>query len=120
MPRWLVALIVAVLIPCYGFAAMGKSVALVVDESGHALAHYADQAHHHDDDGDMHADDSDESVMHLHGDDWVTTPVPVVQALTLQFPAPAEVAPPPVGHQPMPPPFIEGPIRPPRFDIRPC
>lgn len=120
MPRWLVALIVALLIPCYGFAAVGKSVALVVDESGHALAHYADQAHHHDDDGAMHADDSEESVVHLHGDDWVTTPVLVVQALSLQFPAPAHVAPLRVSSLATPPPFIEGPIRPPRSDLRSC
>ncbi|MCR5882979.1 hypothetical protein LRS03_08965 [Rhizobacter sp. J219] len=120
MSRWLVALIVAILIPCYGFAAVGKSVALVVDESGHALAHYADQAHHHDDEGGMRADDSDESAVHLHGDDWVTTPVLVVQALSLQFPSPADGAPLRVSRQAAPPPFIEGPIRPPRFDSRSC
>jgi hypothetical protein len=118
MPRWLVALIVTLLIPCYGFAAVGKSVALVVDESGHALAHYADQAHHHDDDGAMHADDSDESVTHLHGDDWLTTPVLVVQTMTVHFPTPAGVAPPTVGNRAAPPPFLERPIRPPRSDIR--
>lgn len=120
MPRWLVAFIVAVLIPCYGFAAVGKSVALVVDQTGHALAHYAEQAHHHDDDGAMHADDSEDSVLHLHGDDWVSSPVLVVAALTLQFPVPAEAAPLQAGTQANPPPFIEGPIRPPRFDIRSC
>jgi hypothetical protein len=120
MSRWLVAFIVAVLIPCYGFAAVGKSVALVADETGHALAHYAEQGHHHDDDGAMHSDGSVESALHLHGDDWVTTPVLVVQGLTLQFPTPTEAAPPQVGSQASPPPFIEGPIRPPRFDLRSC
>jgi hypothetical protein len=118
MPRWLVVLIVALLIPCYGFAAVGKSVALVVDETGHALAHYAEQAHHHENDGAMHAGDSDESVMHLHGDDWVTAPALVVQALTFEFPAPASSAPPSLGSHATPPPFLEGPIRPPRSDIR--
>lgn len=120
MPRWLVAFIVAVLIPCYGFAAVGKPVALVVDDTGHALAHYADQAHHHDDEGDMHAGDADASVTHLHGDDWATTPVLVVQALAIEFPAPCSAAPRRPGSAAAAPPFIEGPIRPPRVDIRSC
>lgn len=118
MPRWLVALIVAVLIPCYGFAAVGKSVALAADDTGHALAHYAEQAHHHDDDGATQTDDSEASVTHLLGDDWVSAPALLVQALTLQFPAPFKAAPTLVSSQAIPPPFIEGPIRPPRFDIR--
>jgi hypothetical protein len=120
MPRWLVALILAVLIPCYGFAAVGESVALVIDETGHALAHYADQAHHHDDEGTVHADDSDESMAHLHGEDWLGSPGLLVDASTIQFPQPADAVPHPAVRQATPPPFIEGPIRPPRFDIHSC
>jgi hypothetical protein len=120
MPRWLVALIVALLIPCYGFAAVGKSVALVIDDTGHALAHYADEAHHHDDDGTMHADDSDESVAHPHGDDWVSTPGLVVQSMAVTFLAPADAAPKRVSSSATSPPFLEGPIRPPRSTIRSC
>jgi hypothetical protein len=120
MPRWLVALIVALLIPCYGFAAMGQSVALVLDDTGHALAHYTDEAHHHDDDGAMHADDSDESATHPHDDDWVSTPALVVQGMAIPFPAPADATPKWVSASATPPPFLEGPIRPPRSDLRSC
>jgi hypothetical protein len=120
MPRWLVALIVALLIPCYGFAAVGKSVALVLDDTGHALAHYANEAHHHDDDGAMHADGSDESMTHPHGDDWVSTPALLVHSMAVTFPAPADAMPRLASASETPPPFLEGPIRPPRSDLRPC
>lgn len=120
MPRWLVALIVALLIPCYGFAALGKSAALVLDDTGHALAHYVDEAHHHHDDGAMHSDGSDESVAHLHADDGVSSPILVVEYRVLTFSAPADATPKRVSASATPPPFLEGPIRPPRSDIHPC
>lgn len=75
MPRRLVVLIVAVLLPCHGFAALGKSIALASDHSGHALAHWAEQAHHHHDDGTSHDDDSSEASLHLQVMDASSTPV---------------------------------------------
>lgn len=118
MPRWLVVFIVALVIPCYGFAAVGKSVALVLHDAGHALAHYADQTHHHDSDGSIHEDDSDASVQHLLGDDWMANLVPVVRSSKLAVLAMKDAVPRPSGAQATPPPFLEGPIRPPRSDSR--
>ena len=114
MPRWLVALIVAVLLPCYGLAAVGQSVALASDDSGHALAHWTDRAHHHDDDGTFHDDDSQDSMLHLQAFDLLSAPV-LMPAAALVPEAPA------VGERhamdglgAAAPPFIEGLRRPPR------
>ena len=119
MPRWLVALIVAVLSPCHGFAALGKSIPLASDDSGHALAHRAEQAHHHHDDGTSHDDDSSEASLHLQVMDASSTPVliPAPSLIPAPFvPADLQAM---SGLRATAPPFLQGLRRPPRSGLDP-
>ena len=83
MPRWLVALVLAIVMPCYGFAAVGQSLAAVLGDQAHMAAHMAEEPHHHHDDGSFHADDSDEALQHLHTDDWVGNAALIVGGIAL-------------------------------------
>jgi hypothetical protein len=114
MRRWMVALIVALLLPCYGLAAAGKGLAMALADSHHAAAHIAEHAHHHHDDGSFDEDDSDAGVLHVQADPWLggtallaVPPVLPTLALPRASPPAVEVSPPPS-------PFLEGLRRPPR------
>mgnify|MGYP003375070388 FL=1 len=117
MPRWLVALVLAVLVPCYGFAAVGQSVAAVLGGQEHMGAHLADEPHHHHDDGSVHADASDEAVQHLHVDDCVGHAALIVGDIALDVLHLASHAPSVGGESPPPGPFLEGLKRPPRSEL---
>jgi hypothetical protein len=118
MPRWLIVLVLAILLPCYAFAAVGQSMAAsmasAAEEDGHAAAHLAGEAHHHHDDGSFHADDSDESVQHLHSTDFTTGAALIVGDVTLPVLPTCSPAPPSWAEAPPPVPFLEGLRRPPR------
>lgn len=116
MRRWLVALIVALLLPCYGFAAAGKGLAMALADSRHAGVHVTEHAHHHHDDGSFHdhEEESEDGALHAHADPWMGAAAllragPVLPALTLP-----QASPPVVELSPPPSPFLEGLRRPPR------
>ncbi len=118
MPRWLVVLVLAILLPCYGFAAVGQSLAVTVamadDDHGHAAAHLTQEAHHHDDDGSFHVDDSAESQQHLHADAWAASPALLAAGVTLPQVSERFLTPRSWAESPPPVPFLEGLRRPPR------
>jgi len=98
---------------CHGFAVVAQTVVPGAAD-GHALAHVTDEAHHHHDDGTLHADDSDESMQHLLADLALAAPVMPVEPAALPDLAPVAVAPPQADLSSMPMPYLEGPRRPPR------
>jgi hypothetical protein len=114
MRRWLVALIVALLLPCYGLAVAGKGLAMALADNHHAAAHLAEHAHHHHDDGSFEEDDSDEAVQHAHADDWLGCPALLLAAPALLALALPRASPPAMELIPPPSPFLEGLRRPPR------
>jgi hypothetical protein len=103
------------------FALLWQSVAAAgqvwpaaqAQQLAHAALHWLERGHHHHDDGSYHEDDSSESVQHLMADGgthvslllpggWTTGPcmrssAPVMTVVSIG-----------------PPPFIDGPHRPPR------
>lgn len=114
MRRWLVALIVALLLPCYGLAVAGKGLAMALADSHHAAAHLAEHAHHHHDDGSFDEDDSDEAVQHAHADDWLGSPALLLATPALPALALPRASPRAVELNPPPSPFLAGLRRPPR------
>ena len=44
------------------------------EEMEHAVLHWSGQGHHHDDEGALHQDDSDQSAQHIVADGVVTSP----------------------------------------------
>ena len=114
MRRWLVALIVALLLPCYGLAAAGKGLAMALADNHHAAAHVTEHAHHHHDDGSYHDEDSHEGVLHVHADPWLGGAALLVASPELPTVALPRASPPAVLVPPPPSPFLEGPRRPPR------
>jgi hypothetical protein len=79
----------------------------------HTLMHWQGEAHHHDSDGSIHVDDSEDSFQHLVAD-CCFHPVGVIvaPAAVLLEPLPQHVA---QAAQPVPPPpYLDGLRRPPR------
>ena len=80
----------------------------------HAALHWNDSGHHHDEDGSVHQDDSADSVRHvvadagLHAAAWATTAAWSVGRRASSKPAVRD-------DTFRPPPFIDGPNRPPRL-----
>lgn len=114
MRRWLVALIVALLLPCYGLAAAGKGLAMALADGHHAAAHLAEHAHHHHDDGSYHEEDSDEATLHVQADHWLGGAALLLDGPVLPVLALPRASPPAVEMRPPPSPFLEGLRRPPR------
>lgn len=114
MPRWLVAFVLALVLPCYGFAAAGQWLVMAKHDGSHALAHVAGEAHHHHDDGSFDVDDSDESVQHLHADDCIHSPVLTTALVSFEPVALVFIVSDRWDAALAPPPFLEGPRRPPR------
>jgi hypothetical protein len=90
------------------------------EEQGHAVMHFAGEAHHHDqhghdgaDDDGIHQDHSQASAQHLVSDAAVFAPV-LTGDFDLQLPRLQPAAPVPTAAAPPPPPFLAGPERPPK------
>lgn len=97
--------------------AMASWVTLdAASQAEHALVHWQASSHHHHEDGATHLDDSNESVAHTHADHGYSSTF-----LLAGEPFPTTV------HRPIAPatsnsvtapkPFLEGPLRPPRFTV---
>jgi hypothetical protein len=110
-PFWSLLLVFALL--WQSAAAALPGVASGGTELAHAVLHWAEEAHHHHDDGSYHEDDSPQSMQHaaadasLHSAALVATGWAGLPPLERASPR-IDVA--TVG----PPPFIDGPLRPPR------
>jgi hypothetical protein len=113
MPRWLVLFIVALVLPCYGFAAAGQSLVRAMDDPKHAAAHLMQEAHHHHDDGSFHQDDSQESAKHVADDcmGCAALTTATVEMAVAVFP---DTVPGGLSLHPPSTPFLEGLRRPPR------
>jgi hypothetical protein len=85
-------------------------------ELAHTVMHWEGTAHHHDDQGDYHQDDSDESAQHILADTALGVPA-LLQALPLLFPAERMPSPVAMTETARPPPFLGGLIRPPRLTV---
>jgi hypothetical protein len=90
------------------------------EEQDHAVMHFAGEAHHHDhhdDDGDdgngVHQDRSQASAQHLVSDAAVFAPV-LTGDFALKLPQLHPGAPVLTAATPPPPPFLDGPERPPK------
>lgn len=115
--RRLLAVILLLSFLCQAFAMAGQSLAIDHGEPlqvEHVEMHWDGLAHHHEEDGGTHQDDSSESVAHMLADAGPGTAAFIqFPVLSLQFdrlPPPtvmAEVA--------GPPPYLDGLRRPPRL-----
>lgn len=115
--RRLFAVFLLLTLLCQAFAMAGQSLALSHEESfqlEHVEMHWEGAAHHHDEDGMAHQDNSPESTAHMLADGGSGTAALIeLPAATLHFdplPAPAVMA-----EVAVPPPYIGGPRRPPRL-----
>ena len=115
--RRLLAVLLLLSFFCQAFATARQSVVLGHDEAfqaEHAEMHWEGLAHHHDEDGVAHQDDSSESIAHLLADAGPGTAAliqfPVLSLRFDRLPAPADVA-----QAAAPPPSLDGLRRPPRL-----
>jgi hypothetical protein len=103
------------------FAMLWQSVALLRPGSTvstradlvHAALHWQEEAHHHHHDGTWHLDDTQASTLHVHAD-HVTTTTALLPAMSHHFPPSAAARPGSLHDGPLPEPFLDGPLRPPR------
>lgn len=109
----LVAVLIAMLWQSVALARPGSTVNVLADLN-HAAMHWQGEAHHHDDDGSLHMDDSPASTFHLLADH-----VSLTAAL---LPASAQHVAPPAFARPgwwqdarTSDPFLDGLLRPPRL-----
>jgi hypothetical protein len=96
------------------FAAAGAAWSAARSQDlAHAALHWLEEGHHHHDDGSYHEDDSAESLQHLMADG--STPASALPAAGWASP-PAIGSPSPgiTADSIGPPPYIDGPRRPPR------
>jgi len=79
----------------------------------HALLHWLDLGHHHHDDGSVHFDGSAESQAHAAADPLGQPALQLREGDTAPVLLP-DAAPPPPRARAAGPPYLEGPLRPPR------
>lgn len=84
-----------------------------IDDLGHAALHWQQEGHHHHDDGSYHLDDSADSARHLAADQLLSALAAAPAALFV-MPRPAAARPAARAGPALAPPFLEGPLRPPR------
>lgn len=104
------------------FAMLWQSVALarpgstvnVLADLEHAALHWQEEGHHHHDDGSFHLDDSQASTFHILSDHLTVTTV-LLAASSHHFPSSASARPCGLHDAPVPDPFLDGLLRPPRL-----
>lgn len=116
--RRLFCILLMLCLPLQGFAmqwpmALASDAAPLAQEVMHEVMHDAHVSHHHDDDGTLHIDDSDESEQHIQ--DHSSPPQPAtLPALLLPLAPPGPVFTVPTALvQYIPDPMLELPHRPP-------
>lgn len=104
------------------FAMIWQSVALarpgstvnVLADLEHAALHLHEEGHHHNDDGSFHLDDSQASTFHVLSD-HLTVTTALLPDTSHHFPANASARPGGLHGAPVPAPFLDGLLRPPRL-----
>jgi hypothetical protein len=108
----LLALLFALLWQSMALGRPGSSIHVLADRE-HAALHWNQEGHHHHDDGSVHVDDSQASMLHLLGDPLTATTA-LLPAVSHHFsPIPTE-RPGGLHHARVPDPFLGGLLRPPR------
>lgn len=94
---------------------MAGQVAVSAPDEGrsHSVLHWLDSAHHHHDDGVVHADSGDDALQHIALDGALQTAA-LLPSLLVTASAAGHVFLPMLQERGQPPPWIEGPTRPPR------
>ena len=108
----LLAVLFAMLWQSIALARPGSTVNVLADLQ-HAALHWHEEGHHHHDDGSYHLDDSNESVRHVVTDN-LSASAALVMSADHDFATAGSTS--PVGpHESfVPPPFLDGLLRPPR------
>jgi len=92
----------------------GQVAALAHGEDfSHTVLHWLDSAHHHHDDGTVHADPGDDALQHIALDGALQTAA-LLPSLLVTASATGHVFLPMPQERGQPPPWMEGPTRPPR------
>jgi hypothetical protein len=112
-PALVLFLLVALLWQSLAMARVGSTVNPLVDLE-HATLHWQEKAHHHNDDGSLHLDESRESVQHV-AIDHLTASLDMGAHTAHRFLPLAAAAPDGQHGQPMPDPALDGLLRPPRL-----
>lgn len=99
-------------------ASVGGQGALLgaAQDLAHAVLHWQETGHHHEEDGAYHADDSDESARHVALDEALSAPALRSETLALAWMPPGLA--PPVHRDAVPLPYVpDGPRRPPKLTL---
>lgn len=120
MPRWLVAFILAIVLPCYGFAALGQPMTLVEQDGQGVHAQTLGDVHHPDEDGSFPGDRSDDGPAQVQADNVLDIPELFDGPRCPTVAATASTSPKRLGLSALAPPFIEGLRRPPRVTATPA
>lgn len=112
--RRLICILLLMCLPLQSFAVQGGSLLFESDSSlAHELAHDERVQHHHEDDGSVHYDDSNESAQHIQ--DHSSSPQPAYLPIPKLPAAPEQLV--SVAKTEfarfIPEPFLDGPLRPP-------
>lgn len=91
----------------------GSTVNVLADLE-HAALHWQEEGHHHHDDGSYHLDDSQASSFHVLSD-HLTAATALLPASSQHFPPSACARPGGLHGAPVPSPFLDGLLRPPRL-----
>jgi len=106
-----VALVFCVVWQTAAFAYFGAP-GVARSDSNHERMHLETQSHHHDADGSLAFDDSVASLLHMTAD--LAGSASMVREMALRLLCTADVAPRATLDDTRPPPYLEGPLRPPR------
>lgn len=113
MPRWLVAFILAIVLPGYGLAALGQPMTATQDGPGaHALV--SGDAHPTHEDGSSWGGGCGDEPAQVHVDNLLDIPELFDAPRCPALPATASAQPRRLGPSAFAPPFLEGLRRPPR------
>lgn len=114
MRRGLVLLLLLTSLFWQSLTMAGQVGAFVQDEDlSHAVLHWVDSAHHHHDDGTVHAHEGDDGSQHIALDGALQTAA-LLPSLLVTASAAGPVFLPMLQERGQPPPWLEGPTRPPR------
>lgn len=106
-------MLLAMLWQSVALARPGSTVNVLADIE-HAALHWQEEGHHHHDDGSFHLDDSQASTFHVLSDNLTATTA-LLPASPHHFPPCASARPGGLHDTPIPGPFLDGLLRPPRL-----
>lgn len=105
-------MLLAMLWQSVALARPGSTVNVLADLE-HAALHWQQEGHHHHEDGSFHLDDSQASTLHLLSD-HLTVSTALLPAMSHQVAPSASGRPGGLHDGPVPDPFLDGLLRPPR------